>query len=188
MKRFIFIARLCILTSSVILAAAVVRPQQPAQAPAAAVDPADVSSVDAILHATYDVISGEAGKKRDWQRFRSLFWPGARLIPTSSRPDGTTGARVLDVEGYITQAGEYFEKNSFFEREVARRTERFGHIAHVFSTYESRHRADDPKPFARGINSFQLLYDGKRWWVVTIYWQAEGPKNPLPRKYLTSKP
>ena len=79
------------------------------------------------------------------------------------------------------------EKEGFFESELARRVETYGHIAHVFSTYESRHSPKDPKPFMRGINSFQLLNDGKRWWVVTIYWEGETPENPLPKEYLKSK-
>jgi hypothetical protein len=76
------------------------------------------------------------------------------------------------------------EKEGFFERESARKTEAFGQIAHVFSTYESRHAAEDAKPFQRGINSIQLMNDGKRWWIVTIFWQGEDEKNPLPEKYL----
>jgi hypothetical protein len=75
----------------------------------------------------------------------------------------------------------------FFEKEVARRTESFGNIAHVFSTYESRRKSDDAKPFARGINSIQLMNDGKRWWIVTVFWQGEGPGNPLPEKHLSKQ-
>ena len=147
----------------------------------------DVATRDGIMHAVYDVISGPAGQKRDWNRMRSLFIPGARLIPTSVRPTGEVGSRVLTVEDYITRGGSYLETNGFFEREAARRVEQFGNIAHVFSTYESRHKAEDAKPFARGINSFQLMNDGKRWWVVTIFWQEETPKNPLPKQYLKTK-
>ncbi len=153
-----------------------------------AANASDVSSMDAIMRAVYDVISGPAGKKRDWNRMRSLFIPGARLIPTAPGKTGDgVASRVLDVEGYVTRAGSYLETNGFFEREAARRTEQYGNIAHVFSTYESRHKADDPKPFARGINSFQLMNDGKRWWIVTIFWQEETPTNPLPPKYLETK-
>ena len=145
----------------------------------------DVASMDAIIASLYDVISGPAGQKRDWDRMRSLFIPGARLIPTSrQQATGLIGTRVLDVEGYISASGASLEKNGFFEKEVARKTEIFGNIAHVFSTYESRRNADDVKPIARGINSIQLMNDGKRWWVVTVYWQAEGPDNPIPGKYL----
>ncbi|PYS40548.1 MAG: hypothetical protein DMF71_13055, partial [Acidobacteria bacterium] len=79
------------------------------------------------------------------------------------------------------------EQNGFFEREVSRRVEKFGNIAHVFSTYESRHKLDDAKPFARGINSIQLMNDGSRWWIVTIFWQSEDEKNPLPAEYLRSR-
>lgn len=144
----------------------------------------DVASMDSIVAALYDVISGPAGKKRDWDRMRSLFIPGARLIPTGKRQSGEVGSRVLTVEDYINGSSKSLEENGFFEKEIARRTETFGNIAHVFSTYDSRHTADDVKPFARGINSIQLMNDGKRWWIVTVFWQAEGTDNPLPEKYL----
>jgi hypothetical protein len=149
-----------------------------------AANPADVASVDAIIAAVYDVISGPVGKKRDWGRMRSLFAPGARLIPTGPRQAGGYGSRVLTVDEYIERASGVFEKEGFFEREAARQTEQFGQIVHAFSTYESRHAPDDAKPFQRGINSMQLMNDGKRWWVVTIFWQGEDEKNPLPEKYL----
>jgi hypothetical protein len=155
--------------------------QTPPAAPAA--NPADVATMDSIIAALYDVISGPAGK-RDWDRFRSLFIPGARLIPTGVRPTGEAGSRVMTVEDYAQRNGPFFEKNGFFEREAARRTETFGNIAHIFSTYESRHAKDDAKPFQRGINSIQLMNDGKRWWIVTVFWQGEDEKHPLPEKYL----
>lgn len=160
-------------------------PQQtPAAAAIPAANPADVKSLDAILAAVYDVISGPAGKKRNWDRMRSLFIPGARLIPTGPRQSGSYGSRVLSVDEYIARAEPFFEKEGFYEKEATRRIEQFGEIAHVFSTYESRHSADDAKPFQRGINSFQLMNDGSRWWVVTIFWQGEDEKNPIPEKYL----
>src|SRR6266849_5153937 len=163
------------------------KPAPAAQNPAApAANPKDVESLDAIVAAVYDVISGPAGE-RDWDRFRSLFIPGARLIPTGPRPTGEVGSRVITVEDYVQRAGAAFEKQGFFEREVSRRLERFGNIAHIFSTYESRHAKDDAKPFQRGINSIQLMNDGKRWWVVTIFWQGEDEKNPLPAEYLRSR-
>ena len=157
-------------------------PQPTPSAPTA--NPSDVNSMDAILTAVYDVISGPAGKKRNWDRMRSLFLPGARLIPTNPRQTGGYGSRVLTVDEYIARAESFFEKEGFYERESARKSEMFGQIAHVFSTYESRHAPDDPKPFQRGINSFQLMNDGTRWWIVTIFWQGEDEKNPLPQKYL----
>ena len=79
---------------------------------------------------------------------------------------------------------KYFEKGGFFEKEVARRVEQFGNIAHVWSTYESRHTNDAPEPYIRGINSIQLFNDGARWWVMNVYWQAETPTGPLPADYL----
>jgi hypothetical protein len=143
--------------------------------------------MDAIIAAVYDVISGPAKTPRNWDRFRSLFISGARLIPTGRRPTGEVGSRVLTPEEYIQRSSPILEQNGFFEREVSRRVEKFGNIAHIFSTYESRRSKEDEKPFARGINSFQLMNDGKRWWIVTIFWQAEDEKNPLPAEYLKSR-
>ena len=159
---------------------------QPSPLPVSTAKPADVATMDAIVASLYDVISGPPGK-RDWDRFRSLFYPGARLIPTGRRQTGEVGSRVLTPDDYIQRSSPLLEKDGFFEREISRRTEKFANIAHLFSTYESRHRKDDPKPFARGINSIQMTNDGKRWWIVTVFWQAEDEKSPLPAEYLRTR-
>ncbi|MGF1464212.1 MAG: hypothetical protein ACFB2Z_13830 [Maricaulaceae bacterium] len=154
------------------------------QAPATpTADPADVASLDAIMAAVYNVISGPAGAPRDWDRFRSLFAPGARLIPVGGGVDAPARAAVSDVDGYVARASSAFETQAFYEVEIARTVERYGPIAHAFSTYEAR-REPEGVPFVRGINSFQLLNDGERWWVVTIYWRAETEANPIPERYL----
>src|SRR4051812_45363522 len=143
----------------------------------------DVESPDAIIAALYDVISGPAGQERDWNRFRSLFAPGARLIPTRPQPDGGATARALTPDDYASMAGANLTKSGFFEREIHRTTDSYGNVMHVFSTYESRRTADAP-PFARGINNIQLLKDGNRWWVMTVYWDSEREGNKIPAKYL----
>jgi hypothetical protein len=150
-------------------------------------DPKDVSSPETIVAAVYDVISGPAGQKRNWERMRTLFVSDARMIPTGKRPTGESTRRVLTVEEYITNSGPFLEKDGFFEMEIGKKTEQFGNIAHVFSTYESKRTLKDEKPFMRGINSFQLWYDGKRWWVITILWQSESQDTPIPEKYITPK-
>ena len=152
--------------------------------PAAA--PADVGSIDAIITAVYDVISGGVGQARNWNRMRSLFVPGGRLMPTFPRPEGGVAMRLLGVNDYIAGSGPQLERVGFREREIARRTEQFGHIAHVFSTYEGRTETDST--VIRGINSIQLMNDGTRWWIVSIFWEAERPDMPLPAAYLRSEP
>jgi len=142
---------------------------------------ADGDSIDTAVKAVYEVISGPVGA-RDWTRFRALFADGARLIPVRAAPQG--GApQVWTPDEYAQHAGEYFQKQGFYESEAARRLETFGNIAHVFSTYESRH-APGEKPFARGINSFQLAKVGENWKIVTILWDSERADNPIPEKYL----
>lgn len=151
-------------------------------------DPKDVGSLDAIMKAVYDVISGDAGNPRDWDRFRTLFHKDARLIPSGKNAaTGVIGANALSPEDYIKRVEPVFAKDGFHERELARHTDLYGNIAQVFSTYNAFRKSDDKTPFLRGINSFQLLNDGTRWWVVTIYWQAETPENPIPRTFLKNR-
>ncbi|MGB2590824.1 MAG: hypothetical protein WBG02_04705 [Candidatus Acidiferrum sp.] len=162
--------------------------QQPAPDPfvgAPAAKSEDVDSIDHVLVALYAVISGPPGE-RDWNRFRSLFMPGAHLTSTSKAPDGSIRVHPNTVEDYVNRGGAYFLKNGFFESPINSRIETFGNIAQVFSSYESRHAAADA-PFARGINSLQLVNNGKRWWIVGIIWDEERPDNPLPTDF-ASKP
>lgn len=146
--------------------------------------PADVESQDAIIAALYSVISGPAGESRNWDRMRTLFLPEARLVATGKRPDGMMGKRVMSLEDYIKLSGPVLEKDGFFEKEISRKTDQYGSVVHVFSTYESRRTLKDEKPFMRGINSIQLWFDGKRWWILTIFWQGETADNPIPQQYL----
>ena len=150
-----------------------------------AANPVDVASLDATIKALYNVISGDAGTTRDWNRFRSLFYPGARLIPTGINPTTKQGVgRVFTPEEYIERSSPRMAKEGFYESEIARRVETFSTITHVFSTYESKHKPTDEKGFQRGVNSIQLLNDGKRWWILTVVWSGETSETPLPEKYL----
>lgn len=155
----------------------------PGAVPASAPHAEDIASADAIITALYASISGDAGVPRDWDRFRNLFHPSARLSPIGGPPEGPATVVFMTPDEYIARA-EPFLLRGFHEVETASRVETFGHMTHVFSTYDSRHAASDAAPFARGINSIQLFDDGSRWWVISIYWQSETPTIPLPAKYL----
>jgi hypothetical protein len=152
--------------------------------------PADVASVDGIVAALYDVISGPAGQARDWDRMRSLFAPEGRLMAVGPRPATAGGGyalRTMSVDDYIARNSKAFATVGFFEREAARSMDTFGQVVHVFSTYESRHAPADAQPFQRGINSIQLVYDGKRWWIANLVWRAEDAALPLPERYLPKR-
>ncbi len=147
----------------------------------------DVESVDAIMKAFYDAPAGAPGQARDWDRYRSLFVPQARLIPARPGADGTSGAFFLAVSDYIEANKVYFEKGGFWDREISRKTETFGNIVHVWSTYESRRKSADAAPYVRGINSIQLLRDRDRYWIVGVFWDYERPDAPIPAEYLPAK-
>ena len=147
--------------------------------------PEDVSSIDAIVGALYDVISGPKGQQRDWDRMRSLFLPDGRLIPSrADRETHRADAVILSIEGYIERSSPLMVNSGFFERGIHNEVEQFGNIAHIWSTYESRHASTDAQPFARGINSIQLLKSGDRYYIVEILWDSETPATTIPQKYL----
>ena len=132
---------------------------------------ADVATLDAIIHASYEVISGPKGQARDWDRLRSLYAPGARLMPIVSPAGQPAYIRILSPDDFIERVKPIFAKEGFWERETSREVKRVGGIAHVLSEYESRHQADG-EPFDRGTHSMQLFFDGTRWWIVSVMWHT----------------
>ncbi|MFI6044712.1 nuclear transport factor 2 family protein [Nocardia sp. NPDC051321] len=148
--------------------------------------PTDTASVDSIIDALYDTVSGPAGS-RDFDRLRALFLPDARLIPAEPVADNHTAGQALDSAAFIAAVTPKLSTQPCYEVEIARRTERFGPIAHAWSTYESRESADG-EPFVRGINSIQLLHKDGRWWVVTIFWSKETEHQQIPTRYSHRSP
>lgn len=195
MHRWFYIGGLALAAAAVGCAPAGVR-QTPAPAPAAepAVTvttpamPADVASPEAIVTALYDVISGPGSQERDWNRFRSLFLPGARLVFAQTTQAGEERLHPMTVEDFIRIVTPvYATDGGFWERDVGSRIDRFGNVAHVFTAYETRRAAPDGPVVARGINSVQLVRHDDRWWVVNIAWDSERPGNPIPPQYLDSQ-
>ena len=140
--------------------------------------PADVASVDGIITAFYEVISGPAGQPRDWARDRTLYVPGVRFVALGVR-DGRPVAEIMTHDEYMARTDPGLVANGFYEIEVARRTERFGNMLHAWSTYEYRGSPDGPV-LGRGINSIQMYHDGERWWITAVMWDNERADNPLP--------
>ena len=179
-----------LLASSSVLPYARAAAQSVPNAPAAATVPArpgDVGSVDAIIAALYDANTVLVDQKRDADRFRSLFVPGARLMPTAGSGNAMRIIRIQTVDDYVRQAGSGLPRHGFSEREVARTSQAFGNIVHAFSTYETHRDSADTNP-VRGINSIQLFNDGARWWVVSVLWDTERPDKPIPPEFLPRRP
>jgi hypothetical protein len=146
----------------------------------------DVGTLDGIIRAYYEVISGPAGRPREWSRDRTLYIPDVRFVAMEERKDGSLSPRIMSHQEYVDSSDAGFVKEGFDEREIHRVTQLCGNIAHVFSGYESRKAAGGPV-IARGVNSVELVNDGKRWWIVSATWQDETPKHPLPKELLPAK-
>jgi hypothetical protein len=150
-------------------------PAAAATAASPAADPKDVETADALVAALYDVISGPAGKPRNWDRMYSLFFPGALLIRTAPGKSGKLEALSMTPKDYVDRAGKYFDTHPFFERESSRKTHSQGDLQQIFSSYESGEDAAFTKPFAHGVNSIEMFHDGTRWWIMLVMWEEDPP-------------
>jgi len=151
--------------------------------PAIAARPDDVSTLDGIMKAFYEVISGPAGQPRQWSRDRTLYISDIRFVAMSVDKNRKPVPHITTHQQFVEAANSALVKDGFFETEIHRNTQRFGNLAHIFSTYESRTKPDGPV-IARGINSVELFWDGTRWWIASGVWDDERPDNPIPAEYL----
>jgi hypothetical protein len=174
--------------AAVFLAAASVAPAQVTRRREAP-PPADAASPESIVAALYASVSHAPDVSPDFERMRGIFLYVGMLVPPVKPGEEF---KVMDVDQFSEryQKGVAARKEKaegatgFFEREIARRTDCFGKVCQIFSTYETRHTPNDEKPFDRGINSIQLVRDGKRWWIASVAWDVEKPDSPIPAPYL----
>ena len=134
---------------------------------------ADLAGIDQAIRGVYEVISGPPGQKRDFDRMRSMFAPGATM-----KAIGPKGLRGGTVEEYIGRNSAILEKEGFTERELGRRVEIWGGLAPAWSAYDGR--TANGSFHERGINSFQLVKIDGKWLVASILWQEATPENALP--------
>lgn len=151
------------------------------------IDSSKVRTLHRTVKAFYEVISAEKKEERNWKLFKFLFYPNAKLIPSGYDEDGNYKAKYLSPDEYIKNSNKWLKINGFIEREIHRNVNTFGNIAQVFTTYQCFHSEKDKKPFMRGINSIQLINDGKRWWIMNVYWAQETEKHKIPKAYLPRK-
>jgi hypothetical protein len=156
----------------------------------AAKNPGDVDTVNHLIASLYDAVSGPAGQ-RDWDRFRSLFVPDGRIVSiipesaaTKAKPARKGDAVFLTPDMFVQQNDSYFKTHGFFERSIAHRVEEFGNLIEVWSTSELRNAKDDPQPFSRAIDSFQIVHAHGRFWIANLLFDHERPGVTLPAKYL----
>jgi hypothetical protein len=147
--------------------------------------PEDVATIDGMIKAFYEVVSGPKGQPRDWARDRTLYIKDVRFVPIDVDEAGKITPRIVDHQAFAESSAS-LEKEGFFEHEIHRVSQRFGPIAHVWSTYEARRTPDGPV-ITRGINSIELFWDGKRWWIANAIWTDETKTQPIPAEYLPPK-
>lgn len=145
----------------------------------------DIRSLDGIMKAYYEVVSGPAGAPRQIERDHSLHHPDAFIAITGENEQGVPFTRTMTLDEFHGDGAPY--EQGFWEHEIDRDVSTFGHITHVWSTYAWSTVKDGPIE-GRGINSIQLVYDGDRWWIMSWIYDSERANNPLPDKEADSIP
>jgi hypothetical protein len=141
--------------------------------------PEDVSTIEGIVKASYETISGGMGVPRQWARDRTLFDPNSRSVAVAVNPKtGVVRTHGMTEQEYADESDAAIVKQGFTEREIKHIVKRFGNVATVLSSYEGSDAAGKSK--TRGVNIFQLYFDGKRWWILSMVWDEERPDNPIP--------
>ena len=144
----------------------------------------NVATVNNVIKSLYHSISGEKEEERNWKLFNFLFHSDAKLITAGRNNERAFQVKTMSTSDYIKTSGKWMEANGFIEKEISRKSEIYGRMAHVFSTYEAYNSKTDEEPSFRGINSIQLVNDGERWYILNLYWTQENWMYPIPAKYL----
>jgi hypothetical protein len=133
-----------------------------------------------LIKAVDEAVSGPGNKDRTCMR--QIFTPDARLIPLVKGPDGKWAPHILTLDDWVTRVAKRGSE-VFYEHQINYSVEEYGHMAHLWSTYQVT-ETPDGKPTVRGINSIQAVKDGSTWKIVQILWEAESPTEPVPAKFL----
>ena len=123
-------------------------------------------------------ITGPADKDRACMR--ALFIPEARLMFGSVGADGTPSYSIQTLDDWIARVKAHGHA-MLKEEQLKFHIERYGNIAHLWSSYALR---SDGKQVARGINSIQAVREAGGWRVTGIMVQEESATAPLPKEYL----
>jgi len=145
----------------------------------------NVSTLNGIMKAYYDVVTVKKGGKISYERDSLIHWPNVSVGSAGVNKNGKPAFYYMSLKEYHRRADPFLEKDGFYEREISRKVERFGSIYHVWSTYESRN-VPGASILERGINSVELFNDGTRFWILGWFFDSERKGNPIPKKYLTN--
>lgn len=133
----------------------------------------------AVVDAVYAWVSGPKGAPKDPQALLALFVPDGRMSVAQTTAGGASTARSMSVAAFAEMVARNASQVSFYEAPILTRIEVFGGLATAWSSYTARH-APDELPYARGINSFQLVRTADGWRIVSIAWHEEAATMKLP--------
>ena len=138
-----------------------------------------VKTIEGIVGETIRIISGAKGVERDWEAFRNLYTDDAKITIVAQKKDGTNSIKTITLEKFVRLGKNFYKKEGFYEYELKKTIDEYNGIAHVVQSYQTKY-ADKNN---RGINSYQLVFDGKRWWINNLMWTDNKNGVDIPKEY-----
>ncbi|MGQ1787797.1 hypothetical protein [Saccharicrinis sp. GN24d3] len=141
-------------------------------------------SIKGIVKEVLNIISGEEGKERNWDAFRNLFLPTARMTVVYHDEDHPIPIETVSVDEFIAHLSDEYYQKGFTEYELGKAVDEYNGIAHVFQSFYAK---DSESKEERGINSYQLVYHSERWWIANLVWTGDSNGVKIPKKYLRKR-
>jgi hypothetical protein len=173
----------CGMALSLLILDALALPGTHVKIPVTPARPTDVATMEEIVKADYESVSGAVGIPRQWGRMLSLYDPNAKVFVVRKAANSELTLWAPTLQEYADEFDVRFVQEGHGEHEVAHKIFRFGNVATVFSSYEGR-SSSTGQMTSRGVRTFQLYYDGNRWWISSVSWDAEHPITVIPEELL----
>ncbi|MFY0603105.1 MAG: hypothetical protein JXQ93_04090 [Flavobacteriaceae bacterium] len=137
--------------------------------------------VKSLVEETQKVVSIKKGQQIDTAYFRTLFLPTAHFTVVGEE-NGKKLHETMSLNEFIETLADTYYSNGYFETGKGEIVEQYNGIAQVIQSFYGK---DSEGEEAWGVNSYQLIYSGGRWWIANMVWtMSSNGKAGIPKKYL----
>ncbi|MBX2828362.1 MAG: hypothetical protein KTR22_09370 [Flavobacteriaceae bacterium] len=144
-------------------------------------DKLDFQDINAVVNETQRIISINKGQVIDTARFKKLFLPSAQFTVVG-KEKGEHVHETMNLKDFLVMLTDIYYSNGYFETGTGQITEEYEGIAHVMQSFYGE---DSEGEKGWGVNSYQLIYFQKRWWIANMLWtMSEQAGKDIPEKYL----
>jgi hypothetical protein len=135
--------------------------------------PEDVATTEAIVRALHESVNGPKGPWNS-DRFRSLFLPNALLADVTKNKQGNVVISNRPLDSFLKDVQDAHNTSGWYETvtkimQISKFDKHGGGLAAVYY-HGVASTTPGGKPEEDGDSMAILMYDGKRWWVLSDTW------------------